>query len=442
MFRYLFQFKKTLLIIGDIVIVYAAITISLFLRYGASFNRQMLKNYFIYFSFLLPIFILILYINNLYDFKKTKNRFSFYLAILKAVLLNFFIISAYFYFTSPSITPKTILFIFSAVFMLLLLSWRYSFNLFLRLPKLKKNTVLIGTDRQDKILAKEINDHPEYGYRLAYVIGSQNINTIKNILDGKPINTIILGSGVYNSPEIINTLYRYRNPEHEFINTNDFYEKIIQKIPLTAINEIWFLENINDQKLLYDFIKRIMDIFLSLIMGIALLILLIPLAIAIKLDSPGPIIYRQKRIGKNGKEFTLIKFRSMMTGAETNGALWTEKNDPRITGIGKFMRKVRLDELPQAINIIKGEMSFIGPRPERPEFQKTLNNKIPFFAERNLVKPGLTGWAQTMYRYTSTINDTSEKLQYDLYYIKKRSLSLDLAILIKTINIILEKKGV
>lgn len=442
MFRYLFQFKKTLLIIGDIVIVYAAIAISLLLRYGTSFNWQMLKNYIIYFSFLLPIFILILYINNLYDFRKTKNRYNFYFAIIKAVLLNFFIISAYFYFTSPSITPKTILFIFSAVFMLLLLGWRYSFNLFLRLPNLKKNTVLIGTDRQDKILAKEINDHPEYGYRLAYVIGSQNINTIKNILDGKPINTIILGSGVYNSPEIINMLYRYRNPEHEFINTNDFYEKIIQKIPLTAINEIWFLENVNDQKLLYDFIKRIMDIFLSLIMGIALLILLIPLAIAIKSDSPGPIIYRQKRIGKNGKEFTLIKFRSMMTGAETNGALWTEKNDPRITGIGKFMRKVRLDELPQVINIIKGDMSFIGPRPERPEFQKTLNNQIPFFAERNLVKPGLTGWAQTMYRYTSTINDTSEKLQYDLYYIKKRSLSLDLAILIKTINIILEKKGV
>jgi lipopolysaccharide/colanic/teichoic acid biosynthesis glycosyltransferase len=158
----------------------------------------------------------------------------------------------------------------------------------------------------------------------------------------------------------------------------------------------------------------------------------------IKIDSPGPVFYTQHRIGKDEKEFKLVKFRSMINDAEKNGAVWAQKNDTRITRVGKIIRKTLIDELPQFINIIKGEISLIGARPERLEFVKKLEKEIPFYNIRHLAKPGLTGWAQINFKYGNTISDALEKLQYELYYIKNRSLLLDLRIILKTINIILK----
>ena len=179
----------------------------------------------------------------------------------------------------------------------------------------------------------------------------------------------------------------------------------------------------------------------AIILGLATLILLPVISFLIKWESEGSVFYKQRRVGKDGKVFWLTKFRTMVKDAEKSGAQWTSEHDPRVTKFGRFLRKTRLDELPQFWNILKGDMSLIGPRAERPEFHMSLKDKVPFFEERYLVRPGLTGWAQTKFSYGSSVEDTIEKLQYDLYYIKNRSFLLDLGIVLKTINIVLKGGG-
>jgi lipopolysaccharide/colanic/teichoic acid biosynthesis glycosyltransferase len=165
------------------------------------------------------------------------------------------------------------------------------------------------------------------------------------------------------------------------------------------------------------------------------------IALAIRADSPGPVFYRQRRVGQNGREFQIIKFRSMRTDAEQNGAVWAQEGDPRVTRVGRFMRRVRIDELPQLWNVIRGDMTLVGPRPERPEFTSLLQSELPGYAHRHSVKPGLTGWAQIRYRYASSVQDTAKKLEYDLYYVRHRSLLFDIKIMFLTIPVILHMRG-
>ena len=216
----------------------------------------------------------------------------------------------------------------------------------------------------------------------------------------------------------------------------------MKKVPLEAISQLWFLENISrGEKRLYEFLKRLTDISLAIIGGIVFAVLYPFIALAIKWETEGPVFYKQSRIGKGGKIFEVIKFRTMIKEAEKYGAVWATKNDQRVTKAGRFLRKTRLDELAQVINILKGEMSVVGPRAERPEFVEKLKKEIPFYDERLLVRPGLTGWAQINYGKDLDSNDTKEKLQYDLYYIKNRSLTIDLAVILKTIKTVLSATG-
>src|SRR6185369_7979167 len=194
---------------------------------------------------------------------------------------------------------------------------------------------------------------------------------------------------------------------------------------------------------LFTFCKRAVDIFLS-VTGLLLTLPFFPLiALAIKLDSKGPIFFRQLRVGNREKQFMLYKFRSMRQDAELgSGAVWAEKNDPRVTSLGKFLRNSRVDEIPQLINVLKGDMSFVGPRPERPEFVEKLKQIIPYYSKRHFIKPGLTGWAQVRYPYGASVEDAVEKLRYDLYYIKNISAFLDTLIFFETIKVVLFGRGV
>ncbi len=190
--------------------------------------------------------------------------------------------------------------------------------------------------------------------------------------------------------------------------------------------------------LIYEYTKRVFDVVLSSIGLIVAIPLMVIIGIAIKLDTKGPIFYCQERVGKNGKVYTLYKLRSMHENAEENGAQWAEEDDPRVTKVGRFIRKTRLDELPQLFNVLKGDMSLVGPRPERPVFTYQFNEQIPGFINRLQVKPGLTGWAQVNGGYELT---PAEKLEYDLYYIENRSIWLDIKIILKTIKVVLTGKG-
>jgi lipopolysaccharide/colanic/teichoic acid biosynthesis glycosyltransferase len=186
---------------------------------------------------------------------------------------------------------------------------------------------------------------------------------------------------------------------------------------------------------------RILDIVIAII-GILTLVILVPVVLLGNLlGNRGELIYTQLRVGKRGKVFKIIKFRSMVSNAEKDGAVWAQKNDMRVTKFGRLLRKSRIDEIPQFINVLKGEMSLIGPRPERPEFVKQLENEIPYYAMRHVIKPGLTGWAQVMHPYASTFQDQQDKLMYDLYYIKERNLLMDFKIIVKTISTVLFFRG-
>jgi lipopolysaccharide/colanic/teichoic acid biosynthesis glycosyltransferase len=162
---------------------------------------------------------------------------------------------------------------------------------------------------------------------------------------------------------------------------------------------------------------------------------------AIKLTSPGPVIYRQKRVGQNGQIYEILKFRTMRQDAETHGAQWAVEDDPRVTKVGRFLRLTRIDEIPQLWNVLKGDMRFVGPRPERPEFVKILAEQIPYYQLRHIVPPGITGWAQVRYRYGATVDDAKRKLTYDLYYIKHASLALDLLIVFETLKTVILRRG-
>lgn len=229
----------------------------------------------------------------------------------------------------------------------------------------------------------------------------------------------------------------------EVVDAPSFYESAMHKLLIENISPSWFIFSHGFKvNWMLRLCKRTFDLSAASV-GLICLSPLVPLiALAIRLDSPGPTLFRQVRVGRGDKPFVLMKFRTMREDAEAGtGAVWSQVNDPRITKVGNFLRRSRLDEIPQLLNILKGDMSLVGPRPERPEFVSELKERIPYYSERHYVKPGLTGWAQVLYQYGSTVEDAIEKLRYDMYYIKNISIILDLYIVLKTFKVVLLGKG-
>ncbi|MBV2167562.1 MAG: exopolysaccharide biosynthesis polyprenyl glycosylphosphotransferase [Bdellovibrio sp.] len=240
------------------------------------------------------------------------------------------------------------------------------------------------------------------------------------------------------------TLMRAKLAGHNVMGLSQFYELHWSKVPVYFLGPEWFIAAESFNLVHHPVglrIKRLGDLFFSIILLSVFWPVMLFVACAIYLESSGPIIYKQVRTGKDGRLFTIYKFRSMVNNAEKNGAQWAQANDSRMTRIGRFLRLTRLDELPQLFNVFKGDMSFIGPRPERPEFNEMLAPLIPYYNLRQLVRPGITGWAQVCYPYGASIEDAREKLQYDLFYIKYYSFLLDLIILLRTVRVVLMSKG-
>ncbi|MCP6719461.1 MAG: exopolysaccharide biosynthesis polyprenyl glycosylphosphotransferase, partial [Patescibacteria group bacterium] len=255
------------------------------------------------------------------------------------------------------------------------------------------------------------------------------------------IETVIFTEEFESNPKMLKALYFSLSARVSFLDFATAYELIYEKIPVPMISEAWFLENLKEgERGLYDKIKM----FFDTILAISLLILSLPfwflIALFIKLEDRGPIFYSQERVGKDRKSFVLYKFRSMKVGAEKGEAVWAEKEDRRVTRVGKLLRRTHLDEIPQMINIIKGDISLVGPRPERPEFVEELERKIPHYHLRHIIKPGFTGWAQIKFRYGRSVIDSNEKFQYDLYYLKNRSALLDIGVLLKTFQLFFKKE--
>jgi exopolysaccharide biosynthesis polyprenyl glycosylphosphotransferase len=257
-------------------------------------------------------------------------------------------------------------------------------------------------------------------------------------------NGIIVSDMSLLDDALVRRISDFRFRGMRVLSYSAFYERYWSRIPVRQLSKTWFLQASGFDRI-YDHVglrfQRVVDVLVSLIGMLVFSPVLLLVAILIRLTSPGAAIYKQQRVGLNGGLFTLYKFRSMVADAERDGPIWASKDDPRVTRFGKFLRTSRLDELPQLLNIFKGQMSFIGPRPERPEFVAELRDSIPHYDLRHLVAPGLTGWAQVMYSYASSVDEAARKLEYDLYYIKNHSIQLDFAILIKTVFLVLRRMG-
>ncbi|MES2802065.1 MAG: sugar transferase [Bdellovibrionota bacterium] len=244
--------------------------------------------------------------------------------------------------------------------------------------------------------------------------------------------------------ELAQLLMQRRLQGQAVLNICDFYEMYWKKVPVDFLKRSWFL--LADGFILIQNpiglrFKRLMDFGCALVLFLVTWPFMLLAAIAIKLDSPGPALFSQERVGKNGRHFKIYKFRSMVTDAEKNGAQWATTNDARITRVGQFIRATRIDELPQLFNILTGEMSFVGPRPERHEFNEKIEQVVPFYNVRHLVRPGITGWAQVLFPYGASIDDSKQKLQYEIYYIKNYSIMMDIEVVLKTISVVLLGKG-
>jgi exopolysaccharide biosynthesis polyprenyl glycosylphosphotransferase len=302
--------------------------------------------------------------------------------------------------------------------------------------RLSEGLYLFSFNNELSELEEEIKRHSFLGFKVLGHLNQQSLGQVS--LDKN--SGVILPDNLQTNQQIAEQLYQLRTLGVRFYNHKSFYEQLLRRVYLSQINELWFLENINYQeKRFYNLLKRIMDLLLGAV-GLIFFIISLPFcALLIKLTDKGPIFFVQERVGRGGKIFKVYKYRTMNSWGVTN--TWTSANDPRITKVGKFLRKSRIDEWPQFTNLLLGHMSLVGPRPEQPHIVEELKKQIPFYDERHLVKPGLTGWAQINNVYAASLEETKLKLQYDLYYIKHRGFLFDLEIILKTIYYIFTWQG-
>jgi sugar transferase (PEP-CTERM system associated) len=341
-----------------------------------------------------------------------------------------------------------------------LFAWRIGFFSWLdhRRQNLGRSTLILGTGDLARKLARAILDRPDLGIRIVGFIGENPTLVGKSIVNPTVLGLIsdlgtIVASKKVNEIVVAMPESRGRMPVAELLDlkirgvaiqdASTLYERITGKIAMDDLRPSWLIFSPgfgNSPATL--FIKRALEVVLSAAGMVLFFPVMLVVAVLIKLDSKGPVLFAQERVGKNGKTIRILKFRSMMVDAEEKtGPVWASKNDPRITRVGRILRKIRFDELPQFVNVLRGDMSFVGPRPERPHFVAQLEKAIPYYGQRHRVKPGVTGWAQVRYRYGASVEDTIEKLQYDLYYIKNLSIWLDLAIIVQTLKIVLRGRG-
>ncbi|WP_326522759.1 TIGR03013 family XrtA/PEP-CTERM system glycosyltransferase [Sphingomonas sp.] len=320
----------------------------------------------------------------------------------------------------------------------------------------KRRIVVLGAGPRAERL-KGLAQRPGAGFVVVgYVSMSEGSRVIPEAIARDAIYNLADHVVLLNASEVVLALEERRNalPLKDLLrirttgvhvnDTSTFLERETGRVDLDSVNPSWliFSDGFSSGRMLSGVFKRLFDILASLILLVLTLPLVALTAIAVKLESKGPAFYRQSRVGLYGVAFDCIKLRSMRMDAEIGGkAVWAEKDDPRITRVGRIIRKLRIDELPQCWSVLKGEMSFVGPRPERPQFVEDLEAKLPYYAERHMVKPGITGWAQINYPYGASIEDSRQKLEYDLYYAKNYSLFLDLLILLQTLRVVLWPAG-
>jgi sugar transferase (PEP-CTERM system associated) len=460
--------KRTLLLgISEACLITLALVASALARLGVGEARLMLTYQYGSLKIVLVsvAFLTCMYYFDLYDSAVVSNRREALVRLIQVLGVAYIALGLLYYLYPPVKLGRGIFHLGFLFVGLLLLLWRRLFSIINSTQRLAERVVILGEGSLAKSLLHEIEKRPELGIRVA---GRAQLRTSEDRPDNheigempvmpsqtgfceglaierpiRGIDRIVVAMEERRGKLPVDLLLSLKNRGVQVQDGNDVYESITGKVPIESIRLSWLLFSPGSHASgLFLIYKRFASVVISIV-GLLLSLPLLPFVIiAIKLSSPGRVLYSQNRVGQDERIFRCYKFRTMRSDAEADtGPTWAEDDDPRVTPMGRFLRKTRIDEIPQLWNVLKGDMSLVGPRPERPEFVAALNEKIPFYYLRHSVRPGITGWAQILYKYGSSVEDAKEKLRYDLYYIKNRSAGLDLLIFLNTIKIVLVGRG-
>jgi sugar transferase (PEP-CTERM system associated) len=396
------------------------------------------------------------YYNDLYDLTIVHSSRELLIRLLQAAGAASIII-ALLYLVVPSIAIGNGIFVSSLViFLIAIVAWRLLFNRLAYAANLQERVLIVGAGTTARMVARQIQTEHDFGYHVVGFVndeaGGQGVlnpaalgspEDIPWIVKQYDVDRIVVGLTDRRGKLPISELLEAKLSGVYVEDATSMYERLTGKILVDDLKPSWLIFS---EGFVISRWTRFQKRTIDLVLASAGILLSAPLtlltALAVYLDSDGPILYCQERVGENGTIFTVYKFRSMRVDAEKGGTpMWATDQDDRITRVGRFIRKTRLDELPQFWNVLRGDMSFVGPRPERPFFVEQLAAEVPFYQQRHAVKPGLTGWAQVKYQYGSSVEDALEKLRYDLYYVKHLSLSFDASIVFDTVKVILFGKG-
>lgn len=452
--------RTSLLLLAEAAVVFGAIIGAVYLRLGAedSHNELMMRQGFLKAALATLFCLAAFYLFDLYDFIVMHDRRELVLRLIQALGLAWVALALAFYAFPQLMLGRGISLIALPLALGLMVSWRISIHWLLGHPDFGEKILIVGSGSFAVEVAREMLERPDAGYRIAGFVGTDPELLGKSLINPRVIgltsdlDEVVRREGI---DRIVVAMGERRGqlPTNELLQLSlagtvnieegaSFYERITGRVSLNLIRPSWLIFSSRGRQTRISGIARnIVHRLVALVGGLLSLPVAIGTAILIKLDSRGPVLYKQERVGKNGCSFTVMKFRSMRTDAEKAGPVWASLDDDRTTRIGRVIRKLRVDEIPQFWNILRGEMDFVGPRPERPHFVSQLAEEIPYYEQRHLIAPGLTGWAQIKYPYGASIEDARQKLQYDLYYIKNQSLMLDAIILFETIKIILFGRG-
>ena len=449
--------RNIIFFFGEGFLIFLTVNLVYYTFTGWEVYRQQLVHDAVRSAIVTLVFQLTLYFFDLYDLRRLGRVIETVVRMIQAFGFGCIILAGL-YYTFPALVISTrIYWICFLVICYVLLVWRLLYYLILEKRLFAQPLLILGTGKIASALAEVIEDNQDSGYKIAAFIGDDDgkelynprdvpvfpfQDSLQEICDRYRIERIVVGLDDRRGTMPVRALLQCKVKGMDIEDGITFYEAITGKILVEKVNPAWlvFSDGFQVNRLSY-FLKRSLDLVLAVVIFFISLPITVLTAILIKLDSPGPVFYTQERVGERNIPFKVIKFRSMRQDAEKNGPVWAMQNDNRVTRIGNFIRRVRIDEIPQIINVIKGEMSFVGPRPERPVFVERLTETIPYYSLRHSVKPGITGWAQVWYPYGASEEDALRKLEFDLYYIKNQSIFMDLLVIFHTIKTVLLQRG-
>lgn len=400
-----------------------------------------------------------LYYNDLYDLKVTDTMLELGIRLLQALGVATILLAIVYFIFPTAIIHEGIFIISIALVIIFIVSWRVLYTYVLNIGLFNQKIIILGSSDIAKEIFNQIGEKKDCGYEIAGVISKKEwelenftgveliyqdvYEKICEIAENKEAKKIVVALKEKRNSLPVDELLKCRVKGIEVLEGNSFYEMLTGKLIVETINPSWLIFSQGFQKTkLQKLIKRTIDLILSFVMLVVLSPVVLIMAFIIKIDSKGPVLFSQERVGQDKRPYMVHKFRSMRSDAEKNtGPVWAKENDDRITRVGHFIRKWRIDEIPQLWNVFIGEMSFVGPRPERDHFVKELETCIPYYRERFSVKPGLTGWAQVSYSYGASVEDAIEKLNYELFYIKNMSILMDLMIVARTVKTVIFGHG-